>query len=67
MSWAGHAKGAVQISARLIGAGAACMLHAIVPGWFPQTAGRTVEKLHALMVSRKAGAANPDDWPDYEI
>ncbi|HVL78214.1 MAG TPA: DUF6356 family protein [Sphingomicrobium sp.] len=67
MSWAGHAAGAVKIAARMIGAGAACLIHAVVPAWFQQTAGRTVEELHSMMLSRKAGAANPNDWPDYEI
>jgi hypothetical protein len=65
MTWASHAGGAVRIAARMIAAGAACLIHAIVPGWFQQTAGRTVEELHSLMVSRRT--ANPNDWPDYEI
>ena len=59
--------GAVRISAELIGAGLACLIHAIVPGWFTQTAGRTVERMHDHMIKRKAGAANPNDWPEYEI
>ena len=67
MSWAGHGIGAVKIGAELIGAGAACLVHAVVPGWFTQTAGKTVERLHDHMVKRKAGAANPEAWPDYEI
>ena len=67
MTWASHGVGAVKISAELIGAGVACMIHAIVPAWFTQTAGKTVERMHDHMVKRKAGAANPNDWPDYEI
>lgn len=67
MSWASHGVGAVRISAELIGAGLACLIHAIVPGWFTQTAGRTVERMHDHMIKRKAGAANPNDWPEYEI
>lgn len=67
MSWAGHAAGAVKIGARLIGAGAACLVHAIVPGLFTQTAGRTVTGVYDQMMRRRAGAANPDDWPEYEI
>ena len=67
MSWAEHGIGAVRISAELIGAGAACLVHAAVPGWFTQTAGRTVERLHDHMTQRRAGAANPETWPDYEI
>ena len=67
MSWASHGAGALKISAELIGAGVACLIHAIVPGWFTQTAGRTVERMHDHMIRRKAGAANPNEWPDYEI
>jgi hypothetical protein len=51
----------------MIAAGGACLIHAIVPGWFTQTAGRTVERLHDHMIQRRASAANPNDWPDYEI
>ena len=67
MSWAAHGAGAVKIGLTLVGAGAACLVHALVPGWFTQTAGRTIERMHDHMVRRKAGAANPDNWPDYEI
>lgn len=67
MSWARHAAGAIAIGVRMVGAGAACFVHAIVPGWFTETAGRTVVELHEHMTRRKAGAANPNAWPDYEI
>ena len=67
MSWASHGIGAVKIGATLIGAGLACLVHAVVPGWFTQTAGKTVSGLHDHMVNRKAGASNPSDWPEYEI
>lgn len=67
IGWASHAAGAAAISARLIGAGVACLIHAIVPGWFTQTAGRTVTTMYDDMTRRKAGAANPNAWPDYEI
>lgn len=67
MSWWQHGIGAVRIGAEMIAGGSACLVHAIVPGWFTQTAGRTVERLHAHMLHRRAGAANPNDWPDYEI
>ena len=62
-----HGTGAVKIGAELIGAGAACIIHAFVPAWFTETAGRTVVRLHGVMQKRKAGAANPKEWPDYEI
>ena len=67
MSWAAHGAGAVVIGARMVGAGLACMVHAAVPGIFTETAGRTVLSLHDHMVRRKASAANPGAWPDYEI
>jgi len=67
MSWAAHGAGAILIGARMVGAGLACMVHAIIPAMFTETAGRTVQDLHDHMVKRKAGAANPNAWPDYEI
>ncbi|MDQ3075241.1 MAG: DUF6356 family protein [Pseudomonadota bacterium] len=67
MSWARHGAGAVVIGARMIGAGAACIVHAAIPGLFSETAGRTVVDLHDHMIKRKAGADNPNAWPDYEI
>lgn len=67
MSWAGHGIGAVAIAGRLIGAGLACFVHAAVPGWFTQTAGKTVTDMYDHMTRRRAGAANPENWPDYEI
>ncbi len=67
MGWARHGAGAVVIGARMIGAGAACIVHALVPGLFTETAGRTVTRLHDQMSRRRAGAANPQAWPDYEI
>jgi hypothetical protein len=67
MSWASHGVGAVKIGGELVGAGLACMIHAIVPAWFTQTAGKTVTQMYDHMTKRKAGAANPENWPDYEI
>lgn len=67
MSWASHGAGAVVIGAKMVGAGLACIVHAAVPALFTETAGRTVISLHDHMVKRKAGAANPNAWPDYEI
>ena len=64
MSWAGHAAGAVRIGTAMIGGGLACLVHAVVPGWFTETARRTVVRLHDHMQRRRAGAP---DWPDYEI
>ena len=67
MTWVGHGAGAVRIGAELIGAGCACIVHAAVPGWFTQTAGKTVTRIYDHMAKRKAGASDPEHWPDYEI
>jgi hypothetical protein len=67
MSWASHGIGALGIGARLVGAGCACLVHAVIPGVITQTAGKTVTDMYDHMNKRRAGAANPDSWPDYEI
>lgn len=67
MTWTEHGIGAVKIGGELIGAGCAAMVHAAVPGWFTETAGRTVTRIYDHIQARKAGAANPENWPDYEI
>jgi hypothetical protein len=51
----------------MIGGGFACLVHAVVPGVFTETAGRTVAKLHDHMLSRRAAAPDPRFWPEYEI
>ena len=67
MSWAEHGAGAIVIGVRMVGAGLACIVHAVIPALFTETAGRTVKDLHDHMIRRKAGATNPSAWPDYEI
>ena len=67
MSWFEHGAGAARIGGEMMVAGAACVVHAVVPGLFTETAGRTVERLHQHMLHRRAAAANPELWPDYEI
>jgi hypothetical protein len=67
MTWAGHGIGAVKIGAELIGAGCAAIVHAAIPGWFTETAGKTVTRIYDHIQARKAGSANPENWPDYEI
>jgi hypothetical protein len=66
-SWAGHGAGALRIGAELLGAGCAAMVHAIVPGFFTETAGKTVTRIYDHIQTRKAGSASPETWPDYEI
>jgi hypothetical protein len=67
MGWASHGIGAVKIGAELIGAGCAAIVHAAVPGCFTETAGKTVTRIYDHIQSRKAGSADPENWPDYEI
>jgi hypothetical protein len=67
MTWAEHGAGAVAIGVTLVGAGAACLIHALVPGWFTQTAGKTVSRIYNHIQQRKANSADPENWPDYEI
>ena len=49
MSWAQHGVGAVEDRLELIGAGVACLVHAVVPGWFTQTAGRRSTRIYDHM------------------
>jgi hypothetical protein len=67
MTWAQHGIGAAKIAAELIGAGCAVLVHAVVPGWFTETGGRTVTRIYDHIQSRKADSPNPENWPDYEI
>jgi hypothetical protein len=67
LGWAEHGIGAVVIGAKMIGGGLACLVHAVIPAVFTETAGRTVMGLHDYMLRRKAAAADPHAWPDYEI
>jgi hypothetical protein len=67
MSWAGHGVGAVKIGAELLGAGCAAIVHAVVPGLFTDTAGKTVARIYDHIQKRKADSANPESWPEYEI
>ena len=67
MSWVVHGVGAAKIGVVLVGAGIACLIHAIVPGWFTQTAGKTVSNIYGDMQRRKAGASNPENWSEYDI
>lgn len=67
MTWAGHGIGAVRIGTELLGAGCAALVHAVVPGLFTDTAGKTVARIYDHIQKRRAGSANPADWPEYEI
>ena len=65
LSWLAHGAGAAVIGGRMIVAGAACFVHALVPALFSETAGKTVVSLSEQMKRRKANAVG--EWPDYEI
>ena len=67
LSWTGHAAGALKIGGKLIGAGLAAIIHALVPGWFTDTAGRIVTETYQYIQKIKAGSANPERWSDYDI
>jgi hypothetical protein len=67
MTWASHGVGAVKIGAELIGAGCAAIVHAAVPGWFTETAGKSVTRIYNHIQQRKSASENPENWPDYEI
>ena len=47
-----HAAHATRIGLRMIGAGLACLVHALLPGLCVRTASRTVESITGLMQSR---------------
>lgn len=53
-SYGAHAGHAAYIGARMIGAGVACLVHAVLPGLFVRTASRTVDDIQDLMTRRSA-------------
>ena len=60
-----HMRGAVSIGWSLLGAGAACFVHAVVPGVLTNSASRTIDRLHGHMKARRSGTST--QWLDYEI
>jgi hypothetical protein len=67
MSWAKHAGGAVKIGCELTTAGMAAFVHALVPGWCTDTAGKVVTRTYDYMQKRKADSPTPENWSDYDI
>jgi len=67
MSWAQHGAGAAKIGCQLIGAGCAALVHAAVPGWFTETAGRRVTETYHYIQKIRAGSSSPENWSDYDI
>jgi hypothetical protein len=67
MSWGRHGAGAARIGFELLGAAGACFVHALVPGWFTETAGKKIIDLSDHIRARRAGASNSELWADYDI
>lgn len=53
-SYAEHAGHALAIGFRLLLAGCACLVHALLPGLFIRTASNTVDHINELMAQREA-------------
>ena len=51
-----HQRRACGFGLRLIGAGLACLVHAVVPSRCPATASVAVGRLHAELSARREGA-----------
>jgi hypothetical protein len=60
-----HARIAIGFAFGMIGGGAKCLVHAIVPGLFETAASDRIRALHAELDWRRARAA--DAYPDYVI
>ena len=56
-SYGEHAGHACYIGMRMIGAGIACLVHALLPGLFVRTASRTVDDIQGLM-TRRSGTSH---------
>ena len=67
MSWASHGAGAAKIGTQLICAGLAAWVHALVPGWFTETAGKVVTRTYDYIQKRKADSPTPENWSDDDI
>ena len=67
ISWAKHGGGAVRIGFQLIGAGLAALVHAVIPGWCTDTAGRRVTETYNYIQKIRAGSSRPENWSDYDI
>lgn len=55
-TYAEHAGHALVIGLRMLGAGLACLIHALIPGLFVRTASHTVNGIAALMQQREDAA-----------
>jgi hypothetical protein len=73
-SYAEHAGIALRFGGTMVLAGAACLIHAVVPALFTRTASETVKRLYGQMRARQPDLAqtppdfSSDAWrPEYEI
>ena len=55
-SYGEHAGHAMYIGTKLLGAGIACLVHAVLPGLFVRTASAAVQDVQDLMTKRTANA-----------
>jgi hypothetical protein len=63
-----HMGVAFRFGGRLLAAGAAAVVHGIVPAWHERTASKAVKTLHAELAARQPAPARDDQWlPEYEI
>lgn len=53
-SYIAHMRCAASFGLRMIGGGLACLVHALVPGWFTRTGSETICCLHDEMAKRRA-------------
>jgi hypothetical protein len=67
LSWLAHSAGAAKIGGKLIGAGLAALVHAVIPGLFTDTAGRIVTETYQYVQKIRAGSGKPEQWSDYDI
>ncbi len=67
-SYGAHFQVASTTGFAMIGAGVACILHAVVPAVFPDRASETIRQLNARMAKRHSAKAK-DAFPplEYEI
>ncbi|TMJ11205.1 MAG: hypothetical protein E6G94_16445 [Alphaproteobacteria bacterium] len=52
LDYFGHARFAFSVGGTLVSAGAACLLHGLLPGVFQDTASKTILKLHDKITKR---------------
>jgi len=56
----GHLRRALWFAVNMLGAGAALVVHAIVPAWFETTGSDTIFKLNAILQTRAQESGQHD-------